>query len=135
MSKILIVEDDPDVNQALRIRLEASGYEVCSAADGLQGLSTAVKERPDLMLLDISMPAGNGFSIVERARAHTDLEDVPVIFLTASKREDLRDRAFELGAAGFFEKPYESSDLIGAISDTLSHGLPIRFPEMGVEDR
>lgn len=122
MKKILIVEDDVDINKALRIRLKAAGYDVCSAEDGLQGLGTAVRERPDVMVLDISMPAGDGFSIVERIRDYTDLPKVPFIVLTASKRTDLREKAKELGAAGYFEKPYESGALIEAIGQAVTGG-------------
>ena len=123
MKKILVVEDDPDINKALSIRLRAAGYEVCNAEDSLQGLATAVRERPDLMVLDISMPAGDGFSIVERARNHTDLPRIPVIFITASKKPELRKMAIDLGAVAFFEKPYESGELVKVVSETLSSGF------------
>jgi DNA-binding response OmpR family regulator len=122
MKKVLIVEDDRDINEALAIRLKAAGYAVCRAEDGLMGLVTAVHERPDLMILDISMPAGDGFSIVERAREYTDLPAIPVIFITASKRPELRKAALEMGAVAFFEKPYESAELIHAVHAALGVG-------------
>ena len=90
MKKILIVEDDAEINEALAIRLSASGYDVIRAEDGLMGLSNAVQQQPDLMILDISMPAGDGFSIVERLREVPNLPRIPVLFITASKKGELR---------------------------------------------
>lgn len=122
MKKILIVEDDADINRALTIRLESAGYRVLSAQDGLIGLTTAVKERPDIMILDISMPAGDGFSIVERLRASSEGGEIPFIMLTASKRPEFRQLAEELGAFAYFEKPYESAALLEKVSEAVSGG-------------
>ena len=122
MKKVLIVEDDKDINRALRIRMEAAGYEVCAAHDGYMGLSAAVQQRPDVMLLDISMPAGSGFSIVERLRENTDLTDVPFIVLTASRKPEFRDVAEELGAAAYFEKPFEAAAVVDAVHEAVSGG-------------
>ncbi len=118
--KILIVEDDPDINRALRIRLESCGYEVCSAEDGLLGVCTAAREKPDLLLLDITLPCGDGFSIVERVRAMEGIENTPVMFLTASKRPEYREIAKELGASAFMEKPFEWLELRATIEGVLS---------------
>jgi DNA-binding response OmpR family regulator len=118
--RILVVEDDLDINNALKIRLNAAGYTVCQAEDGIQGLLFALKEQPDLLILDISLPAGDGFSIVERARLHPNMWNTPFIMITASKRPELRAQAMALGAAAFIEKPYDSSDLLGCIQDALS---------------
>ncbi|QDU69551.1 response regulator transcription factor [Engelhardtia mirabilis] len=120
MSKILIVEDDANINRALCIRLRAAGYEVISAEDGYLGLSVALQRRPDLMLLDISMPAGGGLSIVERLREHPDAPEIPFVVLTASKREEYRQEAATLGAGGYFEKPYRSEELVAEIQRVLA---------------
>ncbi len=120
--KILVVEDDSDINEALCIRLRGAGYDVVSAEDGLHGMLRAVKERPDLLLLDISMPGGDGFSIVERLRDHTDAPAIPVVFLTASKRPELRQKAKDLGAVALLEKPYEASELLATIRETIAGG-------------
>lgn len=117
--KILVVEDDVDINRALRIRLESAGFDVCSAQDSLLGVCAAARELPDLILLDITMPAGGGFSVVERVREIEGVEDVPIIFLTASKRADYREMAREVGAAAYFEKPYDWLELRTAIDDAL----------------
>ena len=119
MKKILIVEDDPDVAKALAIRLEFSGYEVNVAQDALLGVTKAVKEAPDLALLDISLPAGDGFTVADRIQELLP-QDTPFIFLTASKQPDLRKKARLLGAVDFFEKPYDTERLLTSIKVALS---------------
>jgi DNA-binding response OmpR family regulator len=112
--QILIVEDDPKIARALAVRLEAAGYQPRVAHDGVSGIKSAVTQRPDLVLLDISLPAGNGFVVAESIQAHIP-EPIPMIFLTASKRPEFRERARELGATDFFEKPFEAELLLRAI--------------------
>jgi DNA-binding response OmpR family regulator len=114
MKKILIVEDDQNIAKALAIRLKAAGYEVTVAVDAVAGVAAALKIQPDLALLDISVPAGNGFTIAERIQELV-ITATPIIFLTASKQPGLRDVARKLGAAGFFEKPYDADELLEAI--------------------
>jgi DNA-binding response OmpR family regulator len=123
MKKILIVEDDQNIAKALSIRLKSAGYDVTVASDALTGVETAIKKEPDLVLLDISLPAGDGFIVAERIRSLIP-NATPLIFLTASKKPGLREKAKELGAAAFFHKPYEAHDLLGAIQLALA-GAPI----------
>ena len=118
MKKILIVEDDQDIAKALSIRLKNAGYEVSIAPDALTAVETAVKKAPDLVLLDISLPAGNGFTVAERIQSLIPTA-TPLIFLTASKKPGLREKAKELGASAFFHKPYQADDLLGAIQLAL----------------
>src|SRR5690242_10507657 len=100
--RILIIEDDVKVARALGVRLSAAGYEVLEARNGLEGLQRAIKERPDLVITDIWMPVGIGFSIMQRL--HTlGLEKVPIIVLTASHKRGLCETAHQLGARAFFE--------------------------------
>ena len=114
MKRILIVEDDPRITAALKVRLTARGYEILTAGNGFEGLKLAMNSRPDLLLLDIMMPMGMGFSVAERLKA-VGLGHIPIIFITASKRTGLRRTAAKLGAAGFFEKPYDADELVSAI--------------------
>jgi DNA-binding response OmpR family regulator len=123
MKRILIVEDDENIAKALSIRLKNAGYEVSVAPDALTGVENAVKKVPDLVLLDISLPAGSGFTVAERIQSLISTA-TPLIFLTASKKPGLRDKAKELGAAAFFQKPYEWDDLLGAIQLALA-GAPV----------
>jgi DNA-binding response OmpR family regulator len=117
--QVLIIEDDQKIATALAVRLKAAGYEATTTYDALTGLDAAVSNPPALVLLDISMPAGDGFSVAERIQklipTHT-----PIIFLTASKKPDFREKAKKLGAAGYFEKPYEAEELFGAIRHALA---------------
>ena len=122
MKKILVVEDDAKIAAALRIRLEPAGYEVVTAGDGFSGLKMTMTHRPDLILLDIMMPVGMGFSVAERLK-DLGLGEIPIIFITASKRAGLRRTAHQLGAAGFFEKPYDAEELLAAINLILG---PVR---------
>ena len=117
--KILIVEDDRKIALALALRLRSAGYEATMAFDALSGVNLAVKLQPDLVLLDISMPAGNGFTVAERVQTLVPTP-TPIIFLTASKQPGFRQRAEELGAVGFFEKPYEAGTIHADIRHTLA---------------
>lgn len=116
--KILIIEDDRKIAMALALRLKSAGYEASMAYDALTGVNDAVKCRPDLMLLDISMPAGDGFAVAERVKSLIPTR-TPIIFLTASKQPGFRERAQELGAAGYFEKPYEADALLAAVHQQI----------------
>jgi CheY-like chemotaxis protein len=118
MKKILVMEDDKKIATALAIRLEAAGYEVLTAPDGFDGLRLVMEDRPDLILMDIWMPVGTGFSVAQRL--HTlGLTGIPLIFITASKLKGLKEAAQKLGAAAFFEKPYDPEQLLAAIAHAL----------------
>jgi DNA-binding response OmpR family regulator len=117
--QILIIEDDQKIAMALAVRLKAAGYEATTTYDALTGLNAAVRNPPALVLLDISMPAGDGFSVAERIQALIPTP-TPIIFLTASKQPGFKEKARKLGAAGYFEKPYEAEELFGAIREALA---------------
>jgi DNA-binding response OmpR family regulator len=119
MKTILVVEDDARIAAALGVRLRAAGYQVLTAADGRTGLTSAVTAKPDLIITDIWMPDPIGF--LSRERLHNlGLTGVPIIYITASKKKDLRKTAEEEGAAGFFEKPYDPQKLLAAVAEALS---------------
>jgi DNA-binding response OmpR family regulator len=118
MKRILIIEDDANIAAALRIRINSEGYETALASDALSALIAASKLHPDLILVDINIPAGNGFSVVERIRAIVP-EPIPVIFITASKEPGLCQRAIDMGASGFIEKPYDPAFLLMLLRNVL----------------
>ena len=120
------MEDDEKVSAALEIRLKSAGYEVLQASDGLEGLKLAASHRPDLVVMDVWMPGEIGFLVAQRLK-HIGLADVPVIFLTAGKKEELWRIAEEVDPAGFFEKPYDPKQLLDSISLALE--LP-HFPSV-----
>jgi DNA-binding response OmpR family regulator len=125
MKKVLVVEDDKDINKALCCRLRSAGYDVITAEDSITGLCNAVKVRPDVLILDITMPGGDGFSIVERLREHTSLGHLPFIILTASRRPEYRQTARRLGAHAYLEKPYEAVQLLEAVEDAIATGYAL----------
>lgn len=120
-NKVLIIEDDREIAWALELRLKQAGCHTTTAYDALSGLNAAVRLQPDLVLLDISMPAGNGFVVAEKIRLQVSPTPL-IIFLTASKRADFRERAQALGAAAFLEKPYDPRELVATVMKTLQSG-------------
>ena len=118
MKKILIAEDDKDIGAALEIRLEAAGHAVHVLRDGFRSYMRALTFQPDLILMDIYMPMGSGLAVAQELK-DAGLADIPIIFMTASKEKNLRERAEELNAAGFFEKPFDMKKLLATISRVL----------------
>ncbi len=117
--KILIVDDERDIVKALMIRLQGAGYEVVTAFDGAQGVFMAHKEKPDLIILDIRMPAGDGFSVAQRLKRSIHTFTIPVIFLTGSPEKNAAEKAMALGARFFVKKPYDPEELLDAIKRAL----------------
>ena len=117
--KILVVDDERDIVKALTIRLRGAGYEVVTAFDGAQGIFTAHKENPDLIILDIRMPAGNGFSVAEKLKQSTNTFTIPVIFLTGSPEKNAEKKAMVLGARFYIKKPYDPEELLDAVKRAL----------------
>src|SRR5439155_12923810 len=114
-----------NIAKSLSVRLRAAGYETTLASDGLSAVHCAVRHTPDLVLLDISLPAGDGFTVAERIQTNIPTP-ISIIFLTASKRPEFRQRARELGAVGFFEKPFETGELLATIRQSLFRAEPSR---------
>ena len=115
--KILIVDDERDIVKALMIRLQSNGYDVIAAFDGAQGLFMANKEIPDLVILDIRMPAGDGFSVAEKLKESDRTDQIPIIFLTGIPGGE--ERANRVGACSYLLKPYNPSVLLDAIKKAL----------------
>jgi two-component system, cell cycle response regulator DivK len=119
MSKILIVDDENEMVLAFSKRLLHEGYEVAVAADAYQGFALARKEKPDLILLDIGLPAGGGLKVLKSIRSHPPSMNIPVIILTASSGEESRRNFLEAGADAYFEKSCDFSDLKATIEKLL----------------
>lgn len=120
--KILIVDDDPDLRQALRLRLRANRYDTVNAVDGYSAIAVAYKERPDLIILDLGLPAGDGYVVLDRLQRDDKLSTIPVIVLTARDPQSSEQRALDAGAAAFFQKPADNTELLEVIRATLPKG-------------
>jgi len=118
---VLIIEDDENISKALEVRLNARGYQTATAFDAIMGMQKAFTSSPDAILLDIAMPGGNGLTLAERFKSSTKTQDVPIIFLTASKQPELRQKAMALGGTAFFEKPYDFNYLLAALRAAIEH--------------
>jgi two-component system KDP operon response regulator KdpE len=116
---ILIIDDDPDVRLGLHLRLKANHYDVVFAADGMASISEARKHMPDLIILDLGLPAGDGFSVMERLKANDSLSLIPVIVLSARDRAANMDRALKAGAKAFLQKPVDNAQLLSVIRQVL----------------
>ena len=119
--KILIVDDDADLRQALRLRLRSNHYETVNAADGYSAIAQAYKERPDLIILDLGLPAGDGYVVLERLQSDDKLSAIPVVVLTARDPQSSEQRALRAGATAFFQKPADNGELLEVIRATLRH--------------
>jgi DNA-binding response OmpR family regulator len=117
--KVLIADDDADILLALRIRLEASGYEILTAMDGKEALEVIRKDQPDLAILDINMPEANAFAVLDSIR-DDGLTPVPVIFLTADTQEKSQVKAFHRGIRHYLTKPYDPKTLLLLVEHALS---------------
>jgi two-component system KDP operon response regulator KdpE len=118
--KILVVDDDPDLVRALRLRLRASNYEVATASDGYTAIAQAQKERPALIILDLGLPVGDGFVVLDRLQNIDALSSVPVIVLSARDPQSNQERALKAGAAAFLQKPADNDELMNVIRLSLS---------------
>jgi two-component system KDP operon response regulator KdpE len=122
--KILIIDDDPDVRAGLNIRLRASGYDTGFATDALSAVATARKLNPDLIILDLGLPAGDGFVVMQRLKAIPALAVIPVIVLSARDREANENRVIMAGAQAFLQKPFDDGELLVEIRSALGEDSP-----------
>ena len=118
--KILVVDDDPEMRLALTIRLRANNYDVCVAVDGVSAVSEARKQMPDVILLDLGLPAGDGFTVLERLKALDSLAHIPVIVVSGRNRAANQDRALNAQARAFLQKPVKNAELLAMIEKVLT---------------
>jgi DNA-binding response OmpR family regulator len=117
--RILIVDDDRRLVESLAVRLRAEGYQIIRAEDGYQALQSARRGQPDLVLLDIHMPAGDGFSVQNRMHQITNLATTPVIYLTGETSGSVDAMAHDHGAFKVLHKPFNTEHLLEAVRSAL----------------
>lgn len=119
MSRVLVIEDEESIRENVRDLLEAEGFDVVTADDGVAGVAAAFEDRPDLILCDIMMPGLDGYEVLEQVRANPDLGLTPFVFLTAlADRSDVR-KGMSVGADDFVTKPFASEELLSAVRARL----------------
>jgi DNA-binding response OmpR family regulator len=124
--KILIVEDDADVRLGYQVFLKANHYDTFFAADGMSAISEARKHQPDLIILDLGLPAGDGFVVLERLVAITHLSLIPVIVVSARDARESKERALKAGAKAYVQKPWSDSERLVTIGELLGQPeLPV----------
>jgi len=120
MSKILVVDDNPDIVELIASRLELSNYEVITAASGEEALLKAVKEKPDLVLLDVTMQGIDGFETGCRLKADPATRHIPIIMVTAKgENADLLRAVNVVKAAGYIVKPFQPDKLLEKVAQAL----------------
>ena len=123
-AKVMVVEDDEELSEVLQYNLRRAGYEVSQAWNGREGMEAIARERPDLVLLDIMLPEANGWEVCRFLAGSPELNRIPIIVFTAkSAREDF-DQAREFNLAGFFTKPYTTTDVLRHVERVLNAPSP-----------
>lgn len=118
--RILIADDDHDLVALLRVRLEAEGFETLAAYEGVRTIEMIHKHHPDLVILDLLMPAGTGQTVLKHLRGNSETRSMPVIVLTALGGAHLEKEARAAGAQDFLRKPYDDRELVEKIRNCLT---------------
>lgn len=116
---ILVADDDEDILALVRAVLERSGYEVLAVADGAEALASVGTRRPDLAVLDITMPHVDGLEVLRRLRADAETAELPVVLLSAQAQEADIERGFETGATAYVKKPFSPRELAARVAELL----------------
>lgn len=117
--KVLIVEDDADIRQLMNLRLRALSYDTAFASDAVTAMTVARKENPDLIVLDLGLPGGDGFVIMERLKAFASLSMVPIVVVSARDPATSRERALAAGARAFVQKPIDMAEFASAVDEAI----------------
>ena len=117
--KILYVEDNPDNIYMLTRRLKKKGFEMIIAGDGQEGIDMALEEKPDLILMDLSLPTMDGWTATEKIKKIDEIKDIPIIALSAHAMPEHRDRAIKAGCSDYDTKPVDIKRLLGKISQYI----------------
>ena len=119
MTRVLVIDDEPDVRWMLRLSLEREGYEVLLAEDGLRGVAMAQRQKPDAIVLDLMMPVMDGYDVLQILARDARTSHIPVVVLTAKAIPDEEEKVTELGARRFLTKPFDPMDLAAELHEIL----------------
>jgi twitching motility two-component system response regulator PilH len=117
--KILVVEDEVTQLTSVGKRLKAAGYEVSGARDGMNAIAMARREMPDLVLLDLGLPGGDGFTVLKRLQLIIHTSMIPVIVMSARDPHGNRDEALKSGAVAYLQKPLDTDVLLKTVAKAL----------------
>lgn len=117
--RVLIVDDEPDIVESIKFRLETEDIDCITANDGEEGLAKAQNERPDLILLDVMMPKMNGYKVARLLKFDAAYSDIPIIMLTARSQEKDIDLGEETGADEYVTKPFDMEKLVELVMEYL----------------
>jgi DNA-binding response OmpR family regulator len=117
--KILVIDDEEDIQKLLKIRLEQEGFSVITASDGEKGIKAAELEMPNLILMDIMMPNMDGYSCLKEIRKIQKIRDTHVLMLSGKEEEKIRDLFAFQKISGYMEKPFELDSLVAKIKEIL----------------
>jgi DNA-binding response OmpR family regulator len=118
--RVLVIDDEPDVLLLCRVNLEFEGFDVLEAGDGEQGIDAAVRERPDVIVLDVMMPRMDGFTVLQELGKRPETSDIPVVMLTAKAQENDQIQGWSAGVADYVTKPFSPGALIEAVAQVAS---------------
>ncbi len=118
--RILIAEDEPEIAQMVKFKLEREGFDVIWECNGGLAFKAAQDDHPDLILLDIMMPVMDGFQVLKKLKSDEELKDIPVIMLTAKGQERDIVTGMEAGANDYVVKPFRPAELVARIKKILS---------------
>lgn len=116
---VLVVDDDPQIVRVVEINLTQEGYQIRTAGDGEAALAAVREERPDLVILDVTMPRMDGFEALKRLKADPALADIPVIMLTARAEDEEVFEGYGTGAKWYLTKPFEPGELRRVVRQVL----------------
>ncbi|OGP08074.1 MAG: hypothetical protein A2048_08280 [Deltaproteobacteria bacterium GWA2_45_12] len=117
--KILIADDERGIVENLRDLLESKGFNTVYAYEGIRAIEVAHKEKPDLIILDLNMPAGTGQTVIQNLKSRNETKEIPILVLSGMDEPHLKQKVVALGAKDFVPKPYDVEDLLGKIYDLV----------------
>lgn len=121
MKKLLIADDEPGIRTLVRMTLIDDSFEIIEASDGIEALAMAKQERPDLVLLDVSMPGKTGFEVCREIKSDPNLSGTVVVMLTALAQESDLELGERAGADGYFTKPFSPLALMRKVDEILGN--------------